>query len=54
VVAQPGAVAVDSFFHRYRQTISFEETGDLAHDLTVQILAVINDFRGGPARSWRS
>ena len=30
-----GAVAVDSFFHRYRQTISFEETGDLAHDLTV-------------------
>jgi AcrR family transcriptional regulator len=41
-----GAVAVDSFFHRYRQTISFEETGDLARDLTVQILAVINDFRG--------
>ena len=41
-----GAVAVDSFFHRYRQTIDFEETGELARDLTVQLQAVINDFRG--------
>ena len=41
-----GAVAVDSYFHRYRQTISFEDTGDLAHDLTAQLLTVISAFRG--------
>jgi AcrR family transcriptional regulator len=41
-----GAVAVDSFFHRYRQTLSVEATGDLARDLTAQVLAVISDFRG--------
>jgi AcrR family transcriptional regulator len=41
-----GAVAVDAYFHRYRETIDFEDTGDVACDLTAQILATINAFRG--------
>jgi AcrR family transcriptional regulator len=41
-----GAVAVDSYFHRYRQTIDFEDTGDLARDLRGQIVALVEAFRG--------
>jgi AcrR family transcriptional regulator len=41
-----GSVAVDSFFHRYRQTIDFPDTGDLAADLTGQIRLLITAFRG--------
>jgi len=41
-----GSVAVDAFFHRYRQTINFPDTGDLAADLTGQIRLLITAFRG--------
>jgi AcrR family transcriptional regulator len=41
-----GSVAVDAFFHRYRQTIDFPDTGDLATDLTGQIRLLITAFRG--------
>jgi AcrR family transcriptional regulator len=41
-----GAVAIDSYFHRYRQTISFDDTGDLARDLSGQVLTLIDAFRG--------
>ena len=40
-----GAVAVDAYFHRYRQTIDFEDTGDVASDLVTQIRSVIDAFR---------
>ncbi len=36
-----GSVAVDAFFHRYRQTINFPDTGDLAADLIGQIRMLI-------------
>jgi hypothetical protein len=39
-------VAIDSYFHRYRQTISFDDTGDLARDLSRQVLTLIDAFRG--------
>ncbi len=41
-----GSVAVDAFFHRYRQTIDFPDTGDLAADLTGQIRLLITAFQG--------
>jgi AcrR family transcriptional regulator len=41
-----GAVAIDAYFHRHRLTITFEDTGDLAHDLTVQMQALADAFRG--------
>jgi AcrR family transcriptional regulator len=41
-----GAVAIDAYFHRYRLTMSFDDTGDVAHDLTVQIQALTEAFRG--------
>jgi AcrR family transcriptional regulator len=41
-----GSVAVDAYFHRYRQTSTFEDTGDLAADLTGQIRLLIEAFRG--------
>jgi AcrR family transcriptional regulator len=41
-----GAVAIDAYFHRYRLGITFEDTGDIAHDLTVQIQAMADAFRG--------
>jgi AcrR family transcriptional regulator len=41
-----GAVAIDSYFHRFRQTISFEDTGDLACDLQGQVVAMVEAFRG--------
>lgn len=40
-----GAVAVDAYFHRYRQTIAFEDTGDVARDLVIQIRSLIDAFR---------
>jgi hypothetical protein len=39
-------VAIDAYFHRYRLTVAFEDTGDVAHDLTVQIEALADAFRG--------
>ena len=42
-----GAVAVDAYFHRYRQTIDFEDTGDVARDLAAPIRSVIDAFRTG-------
>jgi len=41
-----GSVAVDAYFHRYRQTSSFPDTGSLATDLTEQIRMLIKAFRG--------
>jgi AcrR family transcriptional regulator len=41
-----GAVAIDAYFHRYRLAITFKDTGDVRHDLTVQIEAMIEAFRG--------
>jgi AcrR family transcriptional regulator len=41
-----GAVAIDAYFHRYRETINFSDTGDVAADLTGQILLVVKAFRG--------
>ena len=40
-----GAVAVDAYFHRYRQTIDYEDTGDVARDLAAPIRSVIDAFR---------
>jgi AcrR family transcriptional regulator len=41
-----GAVAIDAYFHRYRETIAFSDSGDVATDLTAQILLVVKAFRG--------
>lgn len=41
-----GAVAIDAYFHRYRETIAFSDTGDVAADLTGQILLMVRAFRG--------
>ncbi len=41
-----GSVAIDAYFHRYRQSSSFEDTGDLSGDLTSQIRLLIDAFRG--------
>lgn len=41
-----GAVAIDAYFHRYKQTIIFEDTGDVGRDLTTQIRYLIEAFRG--------
>ncbi|MHB1712796.1 MAG: TetR/AcrR family transcriptional regulator [Acidimicrobiales bacterium] len=41
-----GAVAVDAYFHRYRRTLLFEDTGDVARDLITQIHLLIDAFRG--------
>lgn len=41
-----GAVAIDAYFHRYRQTITFEDTGDVGRDLTTHIRLLIEAFRG--------
>jgi AcrR family transcriptional regulator len=45
-----GAVAVDAYFHRYRETISFVDTSDVAADLTLQIRTLIRAFRGRAGR----
>jgi AcrR family transcriptional regulator len=41
-----GSVAIDAYFHRYRATAEFEDTGELATDLTGQIRLLIDAFRG--------
>jgi AcrR family transcriptional regulator len=41
-----GAVAIDAYFHRYRVGITAEDTGDVVHDLTVQLQALTDAFRG--------
>lgn len=41
-----GALAVDAFFHRNSQTITFADTGDLAEDLRRQMAKLIRAFRG--------
>ena len=41
-----GAVAIDAYFHRYRQTGAFADTGDIRADLTGQIQVLIRAFRG--------
>jgi AcrR family transcriptional regulator len=41
-----GAVAIDAYFHQYRETISFSDTGDVVADITAQMLLVVKAFRG--------
>jgi AcrR family transcriptional regulator len=41
-----GAVAIDAYFHRYRATSVFEDTGDLTGDLVGQIRLLVGAFRG--------
>ncbi len=41
-----GSVAIDAYFHRYRATAEFEDTGELATDLTGQIRLLVDAFRG--------
>ena len=41
-----GAVAVDAYFHRFDQTYSHVDTGDVAADLTLQIRQLVRAFRG--------
>ncbi len=45
-----GALAIDAYFHRYRETIVFEESGDVATDLLGQLEALIIAFRGPAGR----
>jgi AcrR family transcriptional regulator len=41
-----GSVAIDAFFNHYRQTLEFPDTGDVAKDLTSQMLVMTAAFRG--------
>lgn len=41
-----GSVAIDAYFHRYRQTTAFPDSGRVGDDLTSQILVMIAAFRG--------
>jgi AcrR family transcriptional regulator len=41
-----GSVAIDAYFHRYRATADFGDSGDLAADLTGQIRLLLDAFRG--------
>ena len=41
-----GAVLIDAYFHRHKETIEFEDSGDIARDLATQIRATIIAFRG--------
>ncbi len=41
-----GAVAVDAYFHRFDETYSYVDTGDVAADLTTQVRLLIHAFRG--------
>jgi AcrR family transcriptional regulator len=43
-----GAVAVDAYFHRHRETYSFDDTGDVARDLATQLRLLIRAFQGRP------
>lgn len=39
-----GAVAVDAYFHRFDETYSYVDTGDVAADLTTQLRLLIHAF----------
>jgi AcrR family transcriptional regulator len=41
-----GALAVDAYFDHFRETIVFEDSGEIAHDLETQIGRLIDAFRG--------
>jgi AcrR family transcriptional regulator len=41
-----GAVAIDAYFHRFRESSVFPDTGSVVADITAQILSVIETFRG--------
>jgi AcrR family transcriptional regulator len=41
-----GAVAIDAYYHRYRESIAFSDSGDIGADLTRQILLMVKAFRG--------
>ncbi len=41
-----GAVAVDAYFLRYRQTTNFPDTGNVERDLVEQMRGMIDAFRG--------
>ncbi len=41
-----GAVAVDAYFHRFDETYSYVDTGDVAADLTTQVRLLIHAFQG--------
>jgi AcrR family transcriptional regulator len=41
-----GAVAVDAYFHRFDETYTYVDTGDVRVDLTTQIRLLIHAFRG--------
>lgn len=41
-----GLVAIDAYFHRYRQTVLVQDTGDIALDLSKQIRLILDAFRG--------
>jgi len=41
-----GAVAIDAYFHRYRETIAVSDSDDVVADLTSQILLMVKAFRG--------
>ena len=41
-----GAVAVDAYFHRFDETYSYVDTGDVAADLTTQVRLLVHAFRG--------
>jgi AcrR family transcriptional regulator len=41
-----GAVAIDAYFHRFRETSIYPDTGDVARDITTQVLSVVETFRG--------
>jgi len=41
-----GAVAVDAYFHRFDETYTYVDTGDVAADLTTQIRLLLESFRG--------
>ena len=40
-----GAVAVDAYFHRFDETYSYVDTGDVRADLTTQIRLLLRSFR---------
>ena len=40
-----GAVAVDAYFHRFDETYTYIDTGDVRADLTVQIRLLLRSFR---------
>ena len=46
MVALPGAVAVDAYFHRFDETYTYVDTGDVGVDLVTQIRLLLQAFRG--------